>query len=262
MSSLLFRDNSDELSSIVSPVIISNRGAGYLKIKEITFSINDGSFIFAPGSTCTQDMTLSPNGSCIVNLIYSPQTTGSVAAIMKIHSNDPHNPYRNVQLNGTSYLLNLTFLGDCTGSVEVSSSSDAASCSDDCILRNSLNTLLFFQQTPDPYCVFNGWGGVCAGAYCHLQNNKNAAISATFIRAKAQLNQTNNNSWYATVAEALSRVYSNGEMLIQSGLMKEALNINTDKAITLKGGFDATFSNIVGETIIGSLVVSQGKIIT
>ena len=212
-----------------------------------------------PGSTCTSKKILPPGESCVVDITYTPQTTGNISAIMTIQSNDPHNPHEPVHLNASNYLLNLQLLGDCTGSVEVSSSFDATTCNDDCILHFGSNSLILFNPKPNPYCVFDGWGGECSGYYCHHQNNKNAEVSAIFIIAKAQLNQSNNNRWYATVTEALSRVYSNGEILIRSGLMDEQLNINTDKSITLIGGYDATFSSTVGQTSIGALIISQGK---
>jgi|GEM_PF-4954642 len=84
-------------SNSTGKVTIYNRGTSSLTISSITIT-GPNKLRFSQTSSCS---SVAVNGSCIVNLTFTPNTVGSALAYLTIQSNDADAPLVDVMLNGT-----------------------------------------------------------------------------------------------------------------------------------------------------------------
>lgn len=79
---------------------ISNTGTENLEVGTITITGTDASDFSTQNDNCS-GQTITPSGSCTVEVIFSPTSESSKDACLSIPSNDPDTPTLNVPLNGT-----------------------------------------------------------------------------------------------------------------------------------------------------------------
>jgi uncharacterized repeat protein (TIGR02543 family) len=100
-------------TSAVQSFILSNSGTGNLVVSAITLTGADSSmFTLTTGDgtagTCGATPTIAAAGSCTVSATFTPTSTGSKATTLRIASNDPVNPTKDIALSGTGVLPSYT----------------------------------------------------------------------------------------------------------------------------------------------------------
>ena len=87
---------------------ISNRGTANLVVSSITLTGGDsGMFALATG-TCGATPTIAPSGSCTISATFTPTSVGAKSTTLRIASNDPATPNKDVALSGTGVLPTYT----------------------------------------------------------------------------------------------------------------------------------------------------------
>lgn len=86
--------------SSFTSLTIANSGSANLLIRQIVLSGADASDFNTRNDNCT-GATLTPSQNCIVQIVFSPRSTGSKSATLSISSNDPDNATQDVSLSGS-----------------------------------------------------------------------------------------------------------------------------------------------------------------
>jgi hypothetical protein len=86
--------------------------------------------------------------------------------------------------------------------------------------------------------------------------NVSREVTADFGRVKAQVNGIG----YSTLLEAYIVAPSGAQILLLDGNLAESLTV--EKSVTLKGGYNATFSGLTGlfSNLTAPLVISSGTL--
>lgn len=118
---------------------ISNVGTADLVVSGITLSGGDNSmFTLATGDgtggTCGSDKTLAPGNNCTVSATFGPTSTGTKSTTLRISTNDPINPQKDVVLSGNGIPVTYTISTSVIGSGNITcnspvSSGDVSVCS-------------------------------------------------------------------------------------------------------------------------------------
>ncbi len=85
-------------NKVFSSVVVQNNGIVDLTISDISIS---GSAEFRVNYTTCTGATIPPGGSCIIDVLFKPQSVGQKSASLDITSNDPDTPTVSVSLTGT-----------------------------------------------------------------------------------------------------------------------------------------------------------------
>lgn len=156
--------------------------------------------------------------------------------------------------------LGVTLSG--TGSGTVNSSPPGIACSNGTCSGSFLkNTPVTLIPTPGTSSAFGGWGGACINesGNCYVLVDSDRSVTATFTSAgveKVRIGLTG----YPSLNAAYSAAAVTGLTTIQmlEGILPESL-IST-KEITLKGGYNPTYSGVSGKTVVnGALFIRGGK---
>ncbi len=125
------------------------------------------------------------------------------------------------------------------------------------------NATTSFTVTPDTGYFINtvtGCGGTLSGnTYTTGPITADCTVSATFATGTVKV--TAPDSYYSTLQAAYNAVADGNIIESQAIVFTENLNINRSISVTLKGGYDTTFtSNSSNTTISGSLTISSGTL--
>jgi hypothetical protein len=129
-----------------------------------------------------------------------------------------------------------------------------------------LGTNLLLHGAPSPYNVFTGWTGDCSGKTdCSLTMTANRNVNAAFdiyTAHKARLGDSS--SYYSTLLLAYGAALNGNtiDTIKAWGIdFGESLNMNQNKAIILRGGYNEGYSAQSGKTILkGTLTISNGSL--
>ena len=104
-------------SSASQTLTISNSGLDPLAISAITLTGGDsGLFTLNTGDgtqgSCGTAPTLAPAGSCTIAAVFTPSSVGAKSTVLRIASNDPVSPTRDLALAGTGGTANSLATGD------------------------------------------------------------------------------------------------------------------------------------------------------
>ena len=163
----------------------------------------------------------------------------------------------------TQNTLTTTLNGTGEGSVSSITPGVSFACADaTCTADFDYNTNLTLSATPGTGSLFSAWAGACTGAGdCALTLNSDKSVTATFD--SAPLVKVGGASY-----SDLQSAYSNS--LTVSGNVVQAmeyafvgnLTLNRDVALTLKGGYDSSYSVNNGYTSLqGVLSVVRGSVV-
>jgi hypothetical protein len=101
--------------------------------------------------------------------------------------------------------------------------------------------------------MFGGWSGACSGTdlSCSITMNAVKAVSATFVEAGACFAKLGT-ICYGTLGAAYLAVPINtsADILVQAGVHTENLTLDRTVSVTLKGGYDSSFTGIIGSTTL------------
>ena len=156
-------------SSSTQAFTITNTGTNNLYINTITKTgVNSDEFTLQDDN-CS-NTTVAPSGTCTVEVIFSPTTSGSKSASLSVPSNAPTSP-TSISLTGTGaqYFLTVDKTGNGSGTVGGGGTFDA-------------NTHHDITAVADAGSTFTGWTGDCAGTASPLDVvvDSNKACTATF----------------------------------------------------------------------------------
>jgi len=105
-SSLTFATQIVGTMSAAQSVTVANTGAGSLVLAATPATLsgtNPGDFAIASGTTCTASLSIAPNGTCVVNLTFTPTAPGSRNAnlVLTDNSGGTSGATQTVTLSGT-----------------------------------------------------------------------------------------------------------------------------------------------------------------
>lgn len=251
-------------------VLLSNSaGPDGLPVRGISVAGSDaGQFYLDTGDasngTCGPNPILEPGGSCTVTVWFVPTSSGAKSAELQISSPDPVTPLKTVALTGsgidlvTSSLV-VTMAG--TGSGSVYSNPVGMACSSGICLAEFVPwTTLALTAVPDSNSTFGQWSEECSGtADCTLLMSTNRYVTANFnLAPRVKVGSVG----YDSLAAGYAAAGSGAVIMARELEFAEQLLLNNAEDVTLKGGFNAAFSNNSGlySTLIGSLTIGNGSL--
>jgi uncharacterized delta-60 repeat protein len=209
--------------------------AAYNSGTSVTLTAQAGSgYIFSgwSGEGC------SGTGSCMVSMSAARSVTATFTAVPQV-------------------TLTVSFNGTGGGSVFSAPSGidcPASSCSGP-FTSGSTVTL---TAVPNASSTFDGWIGcqTTNGTVCGVIMNTPREVTPLFNSAKAQISGVG----YATLAAAYATNFGTMPILLLDGNLAESLTVT--KAVTLKGGYNATFTALTGlfSNLTAPLVISSGTL--
>jgi hypothetical protein len=120
-SSLAFGNQAINAPSAVKSITVTNKGPGSLSISSIGFAGANPSN-FSETDTCTSAPSIAVNGTCTVNVTFTPTATGNLAASLTIADNGVSSP-QSASLTGTGVAPTVSFSpSSITGYVAVGTS--------------------------------------------------------------------------------------------------------------------------------------------
>lgn len=168
-------------TSAAQSFTVSNTGTGNLIISTVSLTGSHGSQFTKENDACS-GQTLSPSGTCTVDVRFTPSSTGSKGAILSISSNYPVAATAALSGTGTvSYTLTLNKTGS-TGTGTVTSEPSGINCGADCTGPYNSGTAVILTAAPDANSTFAGWsGGGCSGTdSCAVTISSNTTVTAIF----------------------------------------------------------------------------------
>ncbi|SNB45264.1 Alpha-tubulin suppressor [Geobacter sp. DSM 9736] len=134
--------------------------------------------------------------------------------------------------------------------------STGGSCSSNCSTAMPWGSSVVLTAVPSARTVFDGWSGcdTTNGTQCTVSMTGNRSATALF----GYLVRTSLGG-YPEPQEAYSAVPPAGILRLRDALFGTGLNLDRDIAVTLRGGYDSSYSTIVGmSTLSGVLTVERG----
>ena len=172
------------------------------------------------------------------------------------------------QLAGNSYgfttsisTLQVNFIG--TGGGIVTSSPEGIACNTNCSSTFPTGELVSLSPAPDQYSLFNGWtlsNGVCAGTNCQVTLDSDTTATATFdIDTTKQINVSG--TFYTSLQEAYNHALTGDVINIWGITLNEGVTASRAIDVTLQGGYDSTYLNVVGTTkLMNPLIIQLGSV--
>jgi hypothetical protein len=164
-----------------------------------------------------------------------------------------------------TYPLTLSITGTGSGSLYYSTSTSSGNCNSSCIVPIEEWSLVSVDPRPDSNSLFAGWSSGCTltGNSCGFMMTGPKSFTATLdsiwpvIRFPSETPFTSIQSAYND-----SATIDNSILQTTATTFNEEINCSRDILITLKGGYDDSFSSRIGYTTIdGSLSISAGTVV-
>jgi hypothetical protein len=153
--------------------------------------------------------------------------------------------------------LTVTFGGAGGGSV-FSTPSGIDCPASTCTGQFTAGSTVTLTAVPNASSALSGWIGcqTTNGTVCGAIMNVAREVTAVFDSAKAQIGTTR----YTTLAEAFATDFGVTPILLLDGNLSESLTVT--KALTLKGGYNATFTSLTGlfSNLTSPLKITTGRL--
>ena len=242
---------------------ISNNGAeGDLVVSSISltggdsgmFALNKGN---GSGGACGDTPTLAPGASCTISATFTPTSYGARSTTLRIASNDTAALNKDIALSGTgAATLTVNISGSGGGTVTSDIDHQGIVCPDACQAPFAGGAVTLSQH-PSAVSTFGGWSGACTADPCIVTMDVDKTVTATFTLAPVAKNITKTLS-YSSLATALSEATSGDEIRMLDTQLAGPFTL--DKAITLSGGWNATYQGLSGlpTTLNGDLTIQNG----
>jgi phage gp45-like len=242
---------------------ISNYGTANLVLGTLTLDGADAGQFSLRNDACS-GTTLAPGGNCLFRLMFTPTSLGPKNAAVTIPSNDPDTPSLVIAVNGTGaqeYTLTTNIVG--SGAVNNLSQPPAFSCvQPSCTDTLPVGTPFTLHATPADTFEFSGWSGACAGSGdCSITLGADTTVTATFSLVPL-IRIVGDAAPYRTLLAAYGAAATNAQLLVRDVTFAEALDLNHNVTVSLRGGFDNAFSaNDNFSTLQGTLTVTSGSLV-
>jgi len=160
------------------------------------------------------------------------------------------------------YNLTLLFAGGGNGQVngDITCTSGGA-CAPKQFL---LGTTALLLPTPDVNSLFDGWSGACAGlGNCSVTMDAAKGVTATFASGQSVKVKENSKTFSSLQAAYNDLTTVTGNTIMgRSVLLTETLTLNRPIDVTIRGGYDTTFTTNDDVTAIkGQVIIRNGSLI-
>ncbi len=180
----------------------------------------------------------SGTGTCTVSMSAARSVTATFTAVPQL-------------------TLTVSFSG--TGGGSVFSTPSGIDCpASSCSGQFNTGSTVTLTAVPNASSALSGWIGcqTTNGTICGVIMSVAREVTAVFNSAKAQIGTTR----YTTLAEAFATNFGTTPILLLDGNLGESLTVT--KAVTLKGGYNATFSGLTGlfSNLTAPLTITTGSL--
>ena len=157
--------------------------------------------------------------------------------------------------------LTVTLAGAGYGSVE--STPVGILCpGGNCTASFDYSTSVSLKQSAVPGSLFAGWSNACSGlGPCSVTMDTARAVTATFELGPNVL-ISGTTQTFGRIQDAYA-IAGDGALLKSQGItFRENLNLGSAKSVTIRGGYDSTFTTRSGmSTVMGTLTVARGSVV-
>jgi hypothetical protein len=245
--------------SALKTVTVRNRGTNTLTMGSLTLGGSAPAQFTIQNDGCTS-RTLSPNASCTADVRFASTLGGDFSASLVIPSNDPDYSQITVTLSGSTqqkYQLSVS----ASGNGAVTSQPAGISCGFVCTAQFDKGSQVTLSAVPGADSFFGGWGGACSGiGACQLDMNSAVNVSAVFSLMPVQVGGSTP-QYFNLLTSACAAAPDSATIRLQAVSFTECLLLNRPVALTLSGGYDATYGSVSGMTaLIGNLTVADGTL--
>ncbi|MDA8429898.1 MAG: hypothetical protein M0T70_11650 [Geobacteraceae bacterium] len=247
----------------------------------ITGASISGSGFFDPGTGFSNHISASVTGGVTVNSVTYTDPTHITLNISTIGATPGDQTVSVTNPDGQNiasatalisipppYPLNLTLTGNGGGSVTITNQGNQTVCNTTCSAQIPGGTAVTLHASADQYSLFSGWSDACSGlSDCTITMNSATGVTAPFAidTAHSVLSNSVNYSSILAAYQAADPAAPapNGTIIETWGIsFPEALSFNLGKIITLRGGYNSTFTSKSGRTTITApLKISNGLLI-
>lgn len=168
------------VGSTSSPETLTISDASFNASATSITGANPGDFRIT-NNTCTSDV----NGSCTIEVTYTPQAGGVRDGTLAVTDDDPCSPQQQLLTGGSSkgpFIVSVTTTGSGTGTV--TSSPSGMNCGSNgtvCSASFASGAAVTFTATADAGSHFTGWAGACTGTgSCVLDMNSDKQLTVGF----------------------------------------------------------------------------------
>jgi hypothetical protein len=226
-STLVFEAQAAGTSSAPQTVYLTNPGNSALNIQTVAVG-GSSDFVIGSGTTCTNGSSVAINGSCIIQVIFTPATAGQKSAAVTITDNAGNSPQQ-ISLTGTSSSAALSlsptsvsfpaqFVGTSglpqtltvtnTGNVTLTITAVTASAADFGVLSNCTNPV-----APGSNCTIGVFfsptaGGTRTGTLKITDNAGNSPQTVALTGSGLDFSMTPGSAASATVTAGQTASYS------------------------------------------------------
>jgi len=129
--------------------------------------------------------------------------------------------------------------------------------------------IVHLTAAADANSVFSGWSGLCSGTGdCLAPVSADSTVSASFSPKPQGIMGpvrviTSTASYFTTHQEALNSLAGGAVTVIESraNSTAETINLNNNSVVTLKGGYDSSYTVTIGTTVLqGTITVTNGSL--
>ena len=170
--------------------------------------------------------------------------------------------YDYITITVTEATLSVTLAGSGSGSVN--SNPTGLTCTSGTCSRNfALNSTVGLLSTPGADSLFGGWSGACSGSSaCSVSMSSAKAVTATYnLLPPVRLNRTTP-LYYSTLQEAYNAAISGDVIQLKEGTLAGSLNTSRAIAVSLKGGYNASYSAVSSSTLLqGTVTLGLGSVV-
>ena len=199
--------------SLSSPqvVTVTNKGIRDLVMGVVSMTGQNANEFVVQSNGCSSQ-TVPPDGSCTVQVAFSPTSGGAKGADLSIASNDPdQNPFL-LPLGGTGIeQYSLTVIKAGSGSGKVTDTLGGIDCGADCSKLYAPGTVVALKALPDVESVFGGWSGCTSsfGSTCRVTMSSDQMLTSTFEGPGLTLTSPNGGAvWTAGTLKKITWSYT------------------------------------------------------
>ena len=199
--------------SLSSPQMftVTNKGISDLVIGAALVTGQNANEFILQSDGCSMQ-TVPPDGSCMVQVAFSPASGGAKGAYLSIPSNDPdQNPFF-IPLSGMGLeQYSLTIIRAGSGSGKVTDTLVDIDCGADCSGQYAPGAVVTLKALPDVESAFGGWSGCTSGFgnTCRVPMSSDQTVTATFVGPGLTLTSPNGGEvWTAGTRKRITWSYT------------------------------------------------------
>ncbi len=162
-----------------------------------------------------------------------------------------------------TYYLNVSFAGTGSGTV----TSDPPGLAFNTTTSNKINagSVLKLHSKAGDYSLFTGWSGLCTGLNdCSVTMDADKTVTTTFnkdIAHQVRIDGITTQTYFTSILGALSAAATGDTIKAWGTGFTENINLNQNKELIFKGGYDVGYSSNSGKTAVtGTITISNGSL--